>query len=1217
MAILRSRRPTQATPPPKMTVVSLPPFDGDVNSPVEFPPLPMAGRRNGPDNGLRLNLFQAVGSHAETRLSSPEAGQSGCPPPASPRDPRPDSVSTGPTDHRHTPTPLVGSAANMDLTPNVPTPTITSPSNTRLHKGKHRWKRVEKADLYWCYNYCKTKQLLPLGKSCYKLWRERNPLLCRTMDVGKLDNQRRSVMRTMTEIELSAVETSVLEYIRAEEERTEDLNSPEIPTNYLPPVLDEANKNTTPAHKKELLVAYDLWKRRPLSDRKRPKTFSLSPKHKETLAEVNEALASIIVDMGPNVTMVELNTLQYATAVTIAGASQTGDNKPVAEPTKDPDARIKTQIERTRKWLARLTSVAKGSKMTHKVKSILKKRTVQAAIQSYRMRLAAMCKTLRTKQNNRNRFRNNKLHRFKVKSLYSKFRYGESAGITSPPTADAVKNYWGGLFGDKKDHNHDADWIPAEEREMEGKPKATWVDVSVTQIGDITSRLANWKAPGLDQVQNFWLKYLVALHPTMAKVCNVVAKNPALAPPWLTGGRTTLIHKKGPTDVASNYRPITCLPTIFKLMTLVMTDRIYSHVTTNYILPFEQKGCRRKARGCKDHLLLDKAIIEDSKRKKKKVSYMWIDYKKAYDSIPHTWLIKILKLYKIDDITSNFIQYLMPMWRTRIHLPFDSGSVTTGEITFKRGIFQGDSLSPLLFCLALAPLTNMLKRAGVGYRIGGRIVSHLLYVDDLKVFARSPAEMEVCRRIIKKFSDDICMDFGLEKCAVIHTTNGKIDNSPYVVGIPLLSSEDSYKYLGILECDNLLHKEVKAAVYKEYLKRLRAILKADLTAKNTVVSIGSFAMPVLRYGFGVLRWTVAELKSMDTKTRKVLAKAKFHHPRSSTHRLYIARKDGGRGLVGVVDCHRQECTKLAEYVEKATDPLVGIVRQMESRRVHGLMSWVRVHGKGGTTESINEEHVSELLKLRMQGQFFSQTAALPAANKPESDEWLHTSHLRFETESLICAAQEQALATKVMQAKIWKTGGTSLCRMCHEHDETIMHIVSGCKMLCGNKYMRRHDQIGTYLHWHILKDLGVKVSKSWLVHKPADTITVNGITVYWDQDIITGRKIGCNRPDITIWDSIKKTAKLIDMSVPMDYNVVTKTAEKLIKYRSLEIEIQKCWGLKKVDTIPIIIGALGTVCDNLKVNLMAISANAKVSTIQKTALLGTAHILRTFLKRDY
>ena len=223
MAILRSRRPTQATPPPKMTVVSLPPFDGDVNSPVEFPPLPMAGRRNGPDNGLRLNLFQAVGSHAETRLSSPEAGQSGRPPPASPRDPRPDSVSPGPTDHRHTPTPLVGSAANMVLTPNVPTPTITSPSNTRLHKGKHRWKRVEKADLYWCYNYCKTKQLLPLGKSCYKLWRERNPLLCRTMDVGKLDNQRRSVMRTMTEIELSAVETSVLEYIRAEEERTEDL----------------------------------------------------------------------------------------------------------------------------------------------------------------------------------------------------------------------------------------------------------------------------------------------------------------------------------------------------------------------------------------------------------------------------------------------------------------------------------------------------------------------------------------------------------------------------------------------------------------------------------------------------------------------------------------------------------------------------------------------------------------------------------------------------------------------------------------------------------------------------------------------------------------------------------------------------------------------------------------------------------------------------------
>ena len=86
-----------------------------------------------------------------------------------------------------------------------------------------------------------------------------------------------------------------------------------------------------------------------------------------------------------------------------------------------------------------------------------------------------------------------------------------------------------------------------------------------------------------------------------------------------------------------------------------------------------------------------------------------------------------------------------------------------------------------------------------------------------------------------------------------------------------------------------------------------------------------------------------------------------------------------------------------------------------------------------------------------------------------------------------------------------------------------------------------------------------------------------------------------------MWDSIARTSHLIYMSVLMDYNVVEKTAEKLTNYHSLEIEIQKCWVLKKVDTIPVIIGALGTVCDNLSVNLRAISANYQVRIVQKTA----------------
>ena len=207
-----------------------------------------------------------------------------------------------------------------------------------------------------------------------------------------------------------------------------------------------------------------------------------------------------------------------------------------------------------------------------------------------------------------------------------------------------MKNYWGGLFGNSKTHNKDVSWLADEEREMQEIPQDEWKDITIEQMQQTTAKLSNWKSPGPDQVQNFWIKYLTAAHPALTRICNQVITDPSKAPAWLTGGHTTLIHKKGPTEEATNYRPITCLPTYYKLLTLFLTDKIYSHVTTNLILPFEQKGCRKNARGCKDQLLLDRVIAEDAKRKQRHVSFMWVYHKKAYDSFLHLWLTKILDL---------------------------------------------------------------------------------------------------------------------------------------------------------------------------------------------------------------------------------------------------------------------------------------------------------------------------------------------------------------------------------------------------------------------------------------------------------------------------------------------------------------------------------------------------------------------------------------------
>ena len=106
-------------------------------------------------------------------------------------------------------------------------------------------------------------------------------------------------------------------------------------------------------------------------------------------------------------------------------------------------------------------------------------------------------------------------------------------------------------------------------------------------------------------------------------------------PSWLTRGRTLLLQKdKSKGNVASNYRPITCLPLMWKLLTGVITDQIYAHLDQEKLSPEEQKGCRKVSRGTNDLLYIDRAVITEVKSRNKNLAMASIDYKKAYDMVP-------------------------------------------------------------------------------------------------------------------------------------------------------------------------------------------------------------------------------------------------------------------------------------------------------------------------------------------------------------------------------------------------------------------------------------------------------------------------------------------------------------------------------------------------------------------------------------------------------
>jgi hypothetical protein len=167
--------------------------------------------------------------------------------------------------------------------------------------------------------------------------------------------------------------------------------------------------------------------------------------------------------------------------------------------------------------------------------------------------------------------------------------------------------------------------------------------------------------------------------------------------------------------------------------------------------------------------MISKAMHEECNRRKKNLSIAWIYYQKAFRSVPHSWVRKSMELVGADSKIVGFCRLSMKKWNTTLHLKTKHEVVQLQLIQIRKGIFQGDSPSPLLFCIALIPLTHDMNRAVCGYQVHGaeRNINHLLYMDDLKLLSRGDEELEKEINIVKAMSKDMNMNFESEKCAKV------------------------------------------------------------------------------------------------------------------------------------------------------------------------------------------------------------------------------------------------------------------------------------------------------------------------------------------------------------------------------------------------------------------------------------------------------------------
>ena len=154
------------------------------------------------------------------------------------------------------------------------------------------------------------------------------------------------------------------------------------------------------------------------------------------------------------------------------------------------------------------------------------------------------------------------------------------------------------------------------------------------------------------------------------------------------------------------------------------------------------------------------------------------------------------------------------------------------------------------------------------------------------------------------FSDGYGMEFGKDKCASLVLKKGKITKFD---GISLpdgnvmkgLIEGAGYKYLGLLQANQIRYTEVKKKVKAEYLRRVCKVLESKLNGGNRIKGIDTGAVSLLRYSTAFIDWNCAELTQLDRITGKLMTMHNAVHPKSNVDRLFIFRKDGGRGLQGV------------------------------------------------------------------------------------------------------------------------------------------------------------------------------------------------------------------------------------------------------------------------------------------------------------------------------
>ena len=152
------------------------------------------------------------------------------------------------------------------------------------------------------------------------------------------------------------------------------------------------------------------------------------------------------------------------------------------------------------------------------------------------------------------------------------------------------------------------------------------------------------------------------------------------------------------------------------------------------------------------------------------------------------------------------------------------------------------------------------------------------------------------------------------------------------------------------------------------------------------------------------------------------------------------------------------------------------------------------------------------------------------------------------------------------------------------------------------------SNVARIVHWKLCGKYNLKKSEKWYEHAPEIVVKI-----LWDVIVQSDREIRARKPDIAVVNKNERSCVIIDIALPEDIKVSKKEREKIERYQELKREIKRMWNIRSIKVIPVVVRTAGSTSKKLKSCREELEVVISTALLQKTALLGTACILKKVL----